>query len=187
MEIITLIEEMEKMVESALHIPLTGKVFLDGDLLLDYLDRLRSILPEEIRQAQWIRQEKERLLEEARVKAQETVDEALKRTEMMVEEHEVVRKARANASEIMARTRSAADEIKAGAMSYADAVLARLEANLDQTLAKVRQNRQELHSFFPGGQAIEVAATSEEKASNLKAAGKGSGGLSNPAQPGIKR
>jgi len=175
-EITTLIEEMEKMVESAPHIPLTGKVFLDGDLLLDYLDRLRSTLPEEIRQAQWIRQEKERLLEEARVKAQETVDEALKRTEMMVDEHELVRKAMANASEIMARTRSAADEIKAGAMGYADAVLVRLEASLDQTLAKVRQDRQELHSFSPGGQT-----------SNLKAAGKGSGGLSDPVQPAIKR
>lgn len=158
MEIIDLIEEMEKMVEKAPHIPLTGKVFLDGDRFLDYLDQLRSIIPEEIRQARWICQEKERLLEEARVKAQQTIAEAAKQTEAMAAEHELTRKARVNASEIMARTREAAEEIKAGAVSYAESLLVQLENNLEQYLTRVRRDRQELQSFT-GGEQVQGAAT----------------------------
>jgi vacuolar-type H+-ATPase subunit H len=150
MEFITLIEEMEKIIEKSRHIPLTGKVFLDGDLFLDYLDRLRTSLPEEVRQARWITQEKERLLEEARLKARDLLTEAEKRTEIMAQENELVRKARNQAGEIVNRAQRLAEEMQAGALGYADEVLSRLEANLNQTLAQVRQGRQELQSY-PGG------------------------------------
>ncbi|QGP93021.1 hypothetical protein MGLY_24180 [Neomoorella glycerini] len=164
MEFMTLIEEMEKIIEKSPHIPLTGRVFLDGDLFLDYLDRLRTALPEEVRQAQWIRQEKERLLEEARLKAQSLLAEAEKRAEMMAGENELVRKARAQASEIMARAQRLAEEMKAGALSYADGLLGQLEASLNQALTQVRQGRQELQAYPAGGSAgREAAAATPEK------------------------
>ncbi|MDN5344321.1 MAG: hypothetical protein PWQ18_432 [Clostridia bacterium] len=165
MEFMTLIEEMERMIEKSPHIPLSGKVFLDGDLFLDYLDRLRTALPEEVRQAQWIRQEKERLLEEARLKAQDILAEAEKRTEIMAQENELVRKARAQANEIIARAQRLAEEVKAGALGYADGLLGQLETNLNQALAQVRQGRQELQGYPSGGPEGQVAATAvtEEK------------------------
>ncbi|MBC7325299.1 MAG: ATPase [Moorella sp. (in: Bacteria)] len=158
MEYMTLIEEMERMIEKSPHIPLTGKVFLDGDLFLDYLDRLRTVLPEEVRQAQWIRQEKERLLEEARMKAQDLLAEAEKRSEILAQENEVVRKARAQATEILARAQRLAEEMKAGALTYADGVLGQLENNLNQALAQVRQGRQEIQTYPAGGSASREAA-----------------------------
>ncbi|WXJ78866.1 hypothetical protein MTMBA_09450 [Moorella thermoacetica] len=166
MEFMTLIEEMEKMVEKAPHIPLSGKVFLDGDLLLDYLDRLRTALPEEVRQAQWIRQERERLLEEARLKARSLLEEAEKRSEIMAQENELVRKARSQASEIINRARNVAEEVKAGALSYADGLLAKLEASLNQALAQVQQGRQELQSYPAAGAGEAAAAGEPEKDSS---------------------
>jgi len=156
---------MEKIIEKAPHIPLTGKVFVDGDLLLDYIDRLRTALPEEVRQAQWIKQEKERLLEEARLKAQSLIEEAEKRTEMMAQENELVRKARKQADEIIIRTRKLAGEIKTGALSYADTTLAQLENNINQILAKIRENRQELKSYPMTRETVKGVASDSETSS----------------------
>ncbi|WP_258361090.1 ATPase [Moorella sulfitireducens (nom. illeg.)] len=166
MEFMSIIEEMEKLIEKSPHIPLTGRVFLDGDILLDYLDRLRTALPEELRQAQWIRQEKERLLEEARLKARDLLAEAEKRAEMMAGENELVRKARAQATEIVARAQHLAEEMKSGALSYADGLLGQLETSLNQALAQVRQGRQELQAYPSGGSAGREAAAASEKAEN---------------------
>ena len=158
----TLIEEMEKMVERAPHIPLSGKVFLDGDMLLDYLDRLRTALPEEVRQAQWVRQEKERLLEEARLKARSLLEDAEKRSEIMAQENEVVRKARAQANEILNKARDLAEEMKVGALGYADGLLAQLETSLKQALAQVDRGRQERRAC-PASAAGKVAAAATEQ------------------------
>ncbi|MBE3573728.1 MAG: ATPase [Moorella humiferrea] len=166
MEFLSLIEEMEKLIEKSPHIPFTGRVFLDGDLFLDYLDRLRTALPEEVRQAQWIRQEKERLLEEARQKAATLLADAEKRAEMLAGENELVRKARAQATEIIGRARHLADEMKAGALSYADGLLEKLEESLNQALAQVRLGRQELKSYPAGGAAAPEAAATAPKLEN---------------------
>ena len=54
MEVMKLLDEMEELVEDSGRIPLTGKVIIESEDLLDKVDRIRSILPEELRQAQWI-------------------------------------------------------------------------------------------------------------------------------------
>ena len=66
MDIFEMLDELEEIIETGSKIPLTGKVVVDAEELLDCLDQIRSVLPEEIRQARWVAKERERMLSEAK-------------------------------------------------------------------------------------------------------------------------
>ena len=66
MEIINVIDELEREIQLAKKMPLTTKVLIEEDLLYKYVDALRAHIPEDIRQAQWITKEKERIFKDAK-------------------------------------------------------------------------------------------------------------------------
>ncbi len=68
MEIFNVLNELEELVEASIKVPLTRRVMVDEDRLLDYLDRIRTSLPEEIRQAKWVIQEREKVMSETKRK-----------------------------------------------------------------------------------------------------------------------
>lgn len=146
MEVDKFLDDIEAIIEKAPHIPLTGRVFIDGDLLLDYLDRLRTSLPEDIREARWITSERERIIEEAKQQAQRVIMEAEKRAEELAREDELVRKAQAQAGEVTSRARQMAEELRSGALNYAEEVLQRLADNLEKALLQVRRGLEELRT-----------------------------------------
>ena len=73
MEIINVIDELEREIQLAKKMPLTTKVLIEEDLLYKYVDALRAHIPEDIRQAQWITKEKERIFKDAKEEAKKIV------------------------------------------------------------------------------------------------------------------
>ena len=61
MDLIQLIEEMEDLMDGASTVPFSKKVMVDADEVLEILTEMREALPEEIKQAQWVTEEKERI------------------------------------------------------------------------------------------------------------------------------
>ena len=66
MKVIDLIQEIEDILETAGGFPLTGKVMVDPGEIRDILKEIRQELPEEIQQAQWIKNERQRILDDAK-------------------------------------------------------------------------------------------------------------------------
>ena len=62
MKVLELLEEIEEIVDTASGFPLTGKIMIDADELLEIVKEIRTELPEEIQQAQWIKGEQRRIL-----------------------------------------------------------------------------------------------------------------------------
>lgn len=153
-KIIELIDELENIVEKSPRIPFTERILIEGGLLLDYLDRLRTMLPDELRQAQWIQQERERLLAEAQQQAKELLAEAEQKAHSLVQETELVKQAKIEAGEITSKARRLAAEIKSRAVAYADEVLRELENYLSEILSNIRQGRQELEAYRPGSSTL---------------------------------
>ncbi len=147
MEVLKLLEEMESLVERSSRIPMTGKSLIDPDAILDLLDRIRAILPDELRQAKWITKERERVLQEAQDEAKRMLTETKSYIEKLAEESSVVRQAQAQAEEIVLQAQKVAREIKAGANEYADGLLKQLEANLEKAVVRVREDREEMKSY----------------------------------------
>ena len=158
MDIYHVLEEMEKVVEKATRIPIIGKALVDVDLILDNIDRLRGTIPEEIRQANWLAKEKERVLSEANGEAERLLAETRKRTENLSSETEIVKQAHQRAEEIIEQAREMAREMRAGALIYADEVMSKLQENLEKNLLTIQEGRNQLQNPVKKGIRSESAA-----------------------------
>ncbi|MEW6448032.1 MAG: ATPase [Bacillota bacterium] len=147
MELLAVINELEELIETSGRIPLTRKVLVDEDKMLDILDRIRTILPDDVRKAKWVVQEREKVMDEAHREAERILEQARQDAEKKAEESEVVRQAKEMAESILGKAEQVAREIKLGAREYADDVLAKLEDRLDRITREIQQGRAELRGM----------------------------------------
>jgi vacuolar-type H+-ATPase subunit H len=144
LDVFKLLDEMEELIQSSKKIPINGKIMISEEVLLDYLDRIRTMLPEEIHQAKWLSKERERMIEEAREEAEKLLQSASEEMKRLTSESELTKRAQAAAEELMAQAKRISRDIKSGASEYADNILGRLEEKLDQNLTTIRKAREEL-------------------------------------------
>jgi cell division septum initiation protein DivIVA len=151
LKVLELLDLLEEEIESGGSLPLTGKKLLDPDKLLDIIDELREALPGEIRQAEILKQERERILEDAQKDAATLVAETQARMTRMVNEHEITQQAYQQSQEIINTSESNAQEIRSGAIAYADDILSELQSYMNQYqtviadyIQLIESNRQQL-------------------------------------------
>lgn len=147
MELLSILNEMEEFVQNSSRVPMTKKVLVDEDRMLDFLDRIRTILPEEVRKAKWVVQEREKVINETKAEAARMIEEAQKDIQRRAEESEIVKQARTMADEIIQKAEETSKEMRLGARDYADDVLARLETRLDRLIKEIESGRTELKAM----------------------------------------
>lgn len=147
MDIFKILEELEEIIQSSKKVPLTGRILINEEVLLDFLDRIRTILPEEIHQAKWLSKERDRLIQEAREEAERILQETREEISWLVSESELTKQAQTAAEEIVSQAKRVAREIKSGATEYADEILRQLEENLNKSLSIVQKAREELNNL----------------------------------------
>jgi F0F1-type ATP synthase membrane subunit b/b' len=144
MDILALIDRLEELVDSGKNVPLTNSRLIDSEKLYELVDEIRAQFPDEIKQARWIVKERQEMLEEAEKEANRILEEARERAEALAADQEVVKLAEQQAAEIMDDARNREREIRLGAEDYADEMLANLEANLGKLLTAVQRGRDRL-------------------------------------------
>ena len=141
MDIMELIDMMEEAIDKASSVPLTGKVMIDKDELLDYIQEIRLVYPDELKEAKWVKEERQRILSEAESRA-ETIQKNAEETQMqLIDEHEITKKAYEQATDLVNNATQKAMEIKTDTDQYVDDVLNDVEHRLDLLLRKVREDR----------------------------------------------
>jgi F0F1-type ATP synthase membrane subunit b/b' len=143
-DILQLLDEFENTVEESTRIPMTSKLIVNEDILYNFVDKLRAMLPESIREAEWILREKERIIEEAKKEGQSIIDNANNRLQRITDETEIVRLAKSQGDEIVKNAQNIAREITQGAFTYADEVMVRLLQELEKTMSVINQGREEI-------------------------------------------
>lgn len=144
MEIFTLLETLEDIMEKSRNVPFSSKCIVDKEEFLEIIKEIRLKLPDEIKQAKWIKEERQRILVEAQNEANDIIKEAENRIISMIDEHEITRKAYEKKVEIIETANEMSREIKSGTEEYADGVLAGIEVALEDALKVIRNNRREL-------------------------------------------
>lgn len=130
MEIFTLLETLEDILESGKNIPFSDKILVEKEQLLDIIKEIRLKLPEELKQAKWIKEERERIIAEAQKDADDIVREAENRIISMIDEHEITKKAYDKKTEIIADANEMYREITKGTNDYVDGILSNIENNM---------------------------------------------------------
>lgn len=144
MDVLKLIDEVEDIVEGGSSLPFSSRVMIDKDELLDIIKEIRIKLPDEIKQAAWIKEERQRILADAQSDADTLLSEAEYRLEEMLEEEGISKMANQRAEEIINRAQINAKEIRLGAMEYADSLLLDTQENLKEVIGLLNENRKEL-------------------------------------------
>jgi vacuolar-type H+-ATPase subunit H len=145
MELLELLEQIEDIVESGVNIPLTGgKCLVDREAILEIVQDIRLKLPDDIKQAKRITEEKARVMAEAQQEAENIIKNAESRIAALVDENEITKKAYEQAEVIISNAKKNAREIRLGTREYADSVLNKVEEILEDTLDVIKVNRQEL-------------------------------------------
>lgn len=144
MEVLELIDMLEDVVDKAGGIPLIGKAIIDRDELLDLIEEIRINLPDDLKQAKWVKDERQRILDDANKEAATIIKLAEEKMASLIDDHEITQRANAQASEIVNAAQNNARDIRQSTKQYVDDHMAALEAKLERTLMTVRENRNEL-------------------------------------------
>ena len=141
MEILDMLDNLEDTIDRGKSIPLFGKCLLDKDELLDLVQEVRLKFPDDLKQAKWIKDERQRILLEAQKEANDIIKTAEDKIVNMINESEITRRANEQAAEIINTSNRRAKEIKQGTRNYTEDALSSVETVLEKTLQTLRDNR----------------------------------------------
>lgn len=144
MEIFTLLENLSELLESGTKVPFSSKVMVDIEELREILEDIRLKMPDEIKQARWVKEERQRIMSDAEQEAENLIKEAEQKIITMVDEHVITKQALAQKEEIIESANKVSKEISIGTRDYADAILEKVEDVLRETMTVVHNNRKEL-------------------------------------------
>jgi hypothetical protein len=168
MSIYRVIDKLETYVREGTWMPF-GLRALSEERLVEFIEKMRSTLPEEVGRAKVIATNKDRVIREAQEKAQLIVDEATTAHSQMIDQSEIVRQARLTAEVVLREAEERARKVRAGADAYAAQVLAELEGRLSTALGSVRKGQEALHQQR-GATAAAAAPLAEAAAKTKRAA-----------------
>ena len=155
MDILELIEELEDEMDDATSIPLSKKVAIDPDTIFEIIKEIRASLPEEIRQAKWVNEERDRILQEANDQAQQLIDQAKqraaesdqdtqKRFNELVNDHRITQEATKKGEAMIEQAKEQSRQIRQSVFAYVDEILSNTQDNLNSVIAELDHNRSEL-------------------------------------------
>jgi len=133
MEIFTLLETLEDILEKSKTVPFTDKSIVSRSEILDIIKEIRLKLPDELKQAKWIKEERERIIKEAQKDADDIVKEAENRIISMIDEHEITKQANERKNEIITTANDMYREYQNNANAYVDGIL----KDVEETMTKL--------------------------------------------------
>ncbi|MSQ42204.1 MAG: hypothetical protein EXR65_04120 [Dehalococcoidia bacterium] len=102
MDLLHLVDRLEELVASSQKMPIGSRAIIDRRLLLDIVDQMRIVIPQEVREAHELMDRNEEVRRDAEEEARMIVARAEERAARLVEQHEVTKAARARAEELAA-------------------------------------------------------------------------------------
>lgn len=132
MDILQLIDRLEELFNESKSIPLTRNVMVDEDRMLDIIDQMRIAIPEEVRKAQQLLGQRDRLLAQAQEEANRTLELARQKADQMVTKEMIAQEAARRAELIVTQARTESENIRGDADAYAMNSLTQLQDELER-------------------------------------------------------
>jgi DNA repair exonuclease SbcCD ATPase subunit len=149
MDILHLVDRLEELFNNSRPIPLTHNVIVDEDKFLDIIDQMRISVPEEVKKAQTVFSQKDRVMAQAQEEANRTLQLAREKADSLVEKEGLVQDAQRRANSIIDQARVEAENIKVGADQYALDALMGLQTELERLIHQAQNGVQLLLSKNP--------------------------------------
>lgn len=141
MKVFELLNEVINEIEEGRKTLFSTRKTIDVDFVLTVLKEIRAALPQDIRQAQQILEQRQRILDEANELASDMVEEARQRIDETVINHEVLQQAYSKSNEILEDAKRRAYEMRVSADDYALSVLDDLSGYIEEYTRIIDENK----------------------------------------------
>ena len=171
MDLLHLVDRLEELVAKSQKMPIGNRAIVDRRRLLDIVDQMRIVIPQEVRDAEEMVAHRDELRRESEEEARMILARAEERAARLVEEHEISTRARARAEEIatqsearlqeriaeanvdikerLAQSRHLAEQQMRAADEYATELLRRLERQIEAFVRSVQAGLAQLNTDPP--------------------------------------
>ena len=165
-KITSLLEELEELFLTSSKMPFSEKGIIDLEYAQKIIEDIKANLPRDIQEAQWIKQEKDRIINEAKSEYNKVIISAKDQAEYLINSDSVMKEAQKRADSILAEAEAHSNYIKLRTYEYIDKLLFDMQSDIagvhDTYLQpmndyftdmigninyKVNQNRQEMKSL----------------------------------------
>ena len=137
MKVLDLLDEIDEICETSKAMPLfNSNIVVSKAEMQDIVKDIRAILPEEIQQANFIKNERQRILDEAKNEYELLIRDAEKQVEIMVDQHEITEQAKQRSKEILTNAEANAKQLKMSTFEYIDKILYDFQEKMDMLNAK---------------------------------------------------
>lgn len=141
------LDEIETLVQDASSVPMNrARAMVDRSDALVLVRELRESLPRELEDAKAIHRERESILASGREEAERVVENARNRADEMVAETETYRRAERWADENLERAETYSEEVSRGSEDYREQVMAQIERWFGESLESVAESRKGLEA-----------------------------------------
>ena len=137
MDILQLIDRLEELFNESKSIPLTRNVMVDEDRMLDIIDQMRIAIPEEVKKAQQLLGQRDRVLAQAQEEANRTLEIARQKADQLASKEVVMQEAQRRAEQILTQARTDAENIRSEADNYVMNSLNQLQTELERITNQV--------------------------------------------------
>jgi hypothetical protein len=138
MDILHLIDRLEELFNESRAIPFTHNVVVDEEKMLDLIDQMRVAIPDEMKNAQQVMAQRDRILAQAQEEANRTLSLAREKGEQLLEKDSIVQNAQTYAEQRATDIIADADQTRRDADHYVIETLTHLELELERYLNQVR-------------------------------------------------
>jgi len=137
MDILQLIDRLEELFNDGKPIPFTHNVAVDEDRMLDIIDQMRIAIPEEVKKAQQLLSQRDRVMAQAQEEANRTLDLARDKADGLVKKDGIVQEAERRAEQILSQARADAEATRLEADDYVIEIFGHLQEELNRSINQV--------------------------------------------------
>jgi cell division septum initiation protein DivIVA len=137
MDILQLIDRLEELFNAAKAVPFTHNVVVDEDRMLELIDQMRIAIPEEVKKAQQVMAQRDRVMAQAQEEANRTLQLSRDKAEQMIERDMIVQEAQRRAEQILNQARGEAESTRVDADNYVVDTLMQLQDQISKLSGQV--------------------------------------------------
>ncbi|MCD7959702.1 MAG: vacuolar-type H+-ATPase subunit H [Ruminococcus sp.] len=143
MNIEELLDEMDDLLVHARPLPFAAhKAVIDADRMHELLNEAQLNVPAEIKRAKLIDSDCDRIINEARNKAEVIIQEAESRVKQLISKEAVLQEAKQRSLDMLTKAQSGSNDVKLAAEKYVSRLLDNAQEYLQSALQEIQQTKQ---------------------------------------------
>jgi cell division septum initiation protein DivIVA len=138
MDILHLVDRLEELFNDSRSIPFTRNVIVDEDRMLEIIDQMRIAIPDEVKKAQQLLTQRDRIIAQAQEESGRIIQLAKEKAAEFAEKDNITVMAQHRSDQILDKAVIEAEQIRADADNYVIDALSGLELQLERLLNQSR-------------------------------------------------